>query len=448
MNATMRDHLQRPVVGASGLFVLCLVFPPVLAAQTTGTLNLYPQNPAIEQAELNRAIQEANGSAIDLTRALEQHLRQYPDSPRRSELVASLYKTATDLNDRPRVILYGERLLADKQGDEMEILDHVLRALLYSDDAEIAKKALAYAQQYERAADALGARQPEGHTTAAQWADLTDRARARARMGAARATGNLGDLEGALAAARGSWMAYPAAESAREIARWLVKLGREQEAIEWYAEAATIEDPRSPWSDRERDRKNAMALYAKLHGSDEGFGEVFLKAWDRSAAALRDRVARYKAIDSNYNLTDAFQFTLPAVGGAPGDHATLDMSTLKGKTVVIDFWATWCLPCIAQHPILERVVGKYAQKGDVVFVSLDSDDDHSLVPPFLKGQNWNQRVYLESGLAGLYNVTSLPTILVIEPSGKVYSRMTGINMDLFEQMLTTRIDEARAVAAK
>ena len=60
-------------------------------------------------------------------------------------------------------------------------------------------------------------------------------------------------------------------------------------------------------------------------------------------------------------------------------------------------------------------------------------------------QNWNQRVYLEAGLAGLLNVTSLPTILVIDPFGKVYSRMTGLSPDVFENMLSTRIDEARSV---
>jgi len=448
MNVTMKGYpdtnfIQRPKVPASGAILLWLLLPLALAAQSAGTLNLYPPGPATEQTELNRAVGEANGSPVDVTRALEQHLRRYPDSPRRSEIEASLYKTATEQNDRPRIILYGDKVLAGKPADEMEVLDHVIRALLYSEDAESAKKALAYAERYEKAVDALGTEAPQGHTTAAQWADLADRARARVKVVEARATGNLGNLEDAVAAARQSWMAYPSAEAAHEMARWLVKLGREQEAIERYAEAVTIEDPRSPWSERERDRKVATTLYVKLHGSEEGLGDVFLKAWDRSAAALRDRVARYKAIDPNYNLTDMFQFRLPAVGGP-----ALDMSALKGKIVVIDFWATWCTPCIAQHPILEEVMRKYASAGDVAFVSLNADDDHSLVAPFLKGQNWDQRVYLESGLASLFNVTSLPTILVLDPSGRLYSRMTGLSTDNFERMLSTRIDEARAVAAK
>jgi len=455
MNAIMKTvKVNRMCRGLSACaFWGAVFFPVVLAAQSTGTLNLYPpaDSPAVaEQKELNQVAGEANGSPVDMIRALEQHLRKYPESPRRSEIETSLYKTAVDLNDRPRIILYGEKLLAGKQGDEMEILDHVARALLYSDDAESAKRALAYAKRYEIAVDALGQRPPEGHTTAAQWADLADRARARATAVEARATGNLGNLDDAVAIARRSWMTYPTAEAAHEIARWLVKLGQEPEAIECYAEAVMIEDPRSPWSDRDRDRKTATALYVKIHGSDQGLGDLFLKGWDRSAAALRDHAARYKAMDRNYGQTDIFQFTLPAVRGDAVEPAApeLDMSTLKGKTVVIDFWATWCTPCIAQHPLLGHVIQKYSQGGDVVFLSLDADDDHSLVGPFLKGQNWDQRVYLESGLAGMLTVSSLPTILVIDPSGKIYSRMTGLSMDNFERLLGARIDEARALPAK
>ncbi len=199
------------------------------------------------------------------------------------------------------------------------------------------------------------------------------------------------------------------------------------------------------WADRDRDNKLASALYVKLHGSEAGFGDLLLQAWNRDAQALHDRTARYKAIDRNYEVTDLLAFVLPP---AAATDRPLDMSTLKGKTVVVDFWATWCVPCIAQHPLIDHVRQKYAQNNDVVFLSLDADDDHSLVTPFLAAQKWPQRVYLEDGLAGFLTVSSLPTILVIDPSGKIYSRMIGYKADIFEGMLSARIDEARTVAAK
>ena len=428
------------------------LLPFLLSAQSTGSLNLYPGSPsnsANEQAELNQAVNEANGSPVDVTRALEQHLRKYPNSARRADIEASLYKTAADSNDRPRIVLYGERILAGRPNNELEILDRVIRALLASDDPASATKALGHCARYEAGVGDFRARQPEGHATAAQWADLADRALARATVLEARAYGNLGSIENAVSQAKRSWNASPSAEAAHEIARWLARTGKESDipdAIAHYADAVTVEDARSPWSDRDRDRKTATDLYVKLHGSAEGLAEVFQQAWDRTAAAVRDRTARYKAMDRNYGLTDPFDFRLPGMGTGP--ISPLDLASLKGKTLVIDFWATWCAPCIAQYPLIDHVKQKYAPSTDVVFLSLNADDDHSLVEPFLKAQNWDPRVYPESGLAGLLNVTSLPTILVIDPAGQVYSRMTGFNNGLFENMLASRIEEARSAVVK
>ena len=53
------------------------------------------------------------------------------------------------------------------------------------------------------------------------------------------------------------------------------------------------------------------------------------------ALAIRDRVARYKAMDPNFGLTDAFGFTLAAAGGNAGSGVALDMAKLKGKTLVV-----------------------------------------------------------------------------------------------------------------
>jgi len=374
---------------------------------------------------------------------LEEHLRKYPNSAQRSEIEASLYKTAIDANDNPRIVLYGEKLLLGKPDDELEVLDRVIRALLVSDDQESAKKAMVYIMRYEAGVKDLRARPPEGHTTVAQWADLADRAFARASLLHARAIGILGNSEEALTYASHSWDTFPTAESAHEMARWLVKLGRDSEAIDRYTDAIMIEDPHTPFADRARDRKLATDLYIKLHGSEQGLGDLFLKAWDRTTLALNERIARYQRIDRNYGLNNIFEYVLPAGGNTP-DAAPLDMAKLKGKTLVIDFWATWCVPCLAQHPLIAHVRQKYAQMDDVVFLSLDADDDHSLVAPFLKAQKWDERVYLEGGLAGMLTVSSLPTVLVIGPSGKIFSRMTGFISNSFERMLDTRINEARA----
>jgi thiol-disulfide isomerase/thioredoxin len=432
-----------PLMMAPLLFV-----PLILAAQTTGTLNLYPSNPAAEQTDLNQVVTEANGSAVDLTRGLEEHLKKYPNAPRRAEIEASLYKTAAESNDTGRIVTYGEKLLVGHPQNELEILDRVIRALLAAGDEASAKKALPWLARYEAGVLNMRARPPEGHTTKAQWADLADRAMARQLVLKARATGDLGNPQEAVTLAAQAWSLEPGAESASELGKWSAKAGKDAEAIGFYADAAMIEDTRAPWSEREFYRERATELYAKLHGSRDGLGELFLRSWDRDAKALKDRRARYKAMDLNYGETEVYGFTLPGGGNNPPDAQSLDLSTLKGKTLVMDFWATWCMPCIAQHPLIERVKEKYAGAPDVVFLSLDADDDHAVVAPFLAAQKWKQPVYLEAGLAGLLNTASLPTIVVIDGNGKVFSRMTGFSVNMFERMLSTRIDEARAQAPK
>ena len=429
------------------------LFPFILTAQSTTTLNLEPGSLTPEQMELNQEVADANGSPVDIIRTLEMHLRKYPDTERRAEFESTIYKYATELNDRARIVVYGEKVLAanppaGNAGDEIEILDRVLHGLLASDDREAARQALTYAKRYEADVIAKKARDPEGHATAAQWASLADRALARATVLEARAAGNAGNPEEAVATARRSWNVNPTAEAAQEMAHWLAKLGRDAEAIDCYADAVMIDGSLFPWSARDGDRKTASDLYVKLHGNDQGLGDVFLRAWDRSAAAIRERTARYQAMDPNFGLTDAFRFTLPEVDGNAAEGATLDMAKVKGKTLVVDFWATWCVPCIAQHPMIEEVRQKYAADPDVLFLSIDADDDHSVVKPFLVAQKWTQSVYLEGGLGGLLNVSALPTILVIDSAGNVFSRMTGFNGGTFESALSSRIEEARAVTAK
>ena len=159
-----------------------------------------------------------------------------------------------------------------------------------------------------------------------------------------------------------SWEAYPTGEGARETAFWLTELGRNAEAIEFYADAFTLEDSRTTEADRARDRARLGELYAGLNGSEKGLGDVILEAYDRTAALLSLRRADLKAKDPNSQATDIEDFTLPAVDKAA---PPLVLSALKGKTVVMDFWATWCAPCRAQQPLIEKVEMHYADAQDV-----------------------------------------------------------------------------------
>jgi thiol-disulfide isomerase/thioredoxin len=410
-----------------------------LQAQTPAPAETDEQKAAAEQEqrELSNAIGEAGASPIDFIRALERHLGKYPQSRQRAAIDKALARSAVEANDRARIVLYGEKVLAaEPKSDDLSLIDRVARALLDTEDATNAAKALAYAKRYEAAVDGMRDRAADGHMSPGAWADEVDKGKARALVLEARATGNLGKPEDALKMAQKAWDTYPGAEAAREAANWSAKLGRDAEAVEFCANAFAIEDARTTEADRAQIRARMGELYRRLHGSEKGLGDTMLQAYDRTAALRRDRAASLKAKDPNAGAADIMDFTLPRQEGSP-----LPLASLKGKTVVMVFWATWCAPCRAQHPMIENVKKHFEAAKNVVFLSVASDDDHSLVAPFVKEMHWSDPIYFDGGLGRLLNISSIPTIIVLNAAGKVSSRMTGFIPERFEDMLTQRIEE-------
>jgi thiol-disulfide isomerase/thioredoxin len=424
----------------------------LLAISLTGlfALPMAAQEPAPdpemqEQYELSQTVREAGSSPIDMIRGLEAHLQKYPGSKERDAIEQGLAKAALDSNDNGRIVVYGEKVLRQSNlKDDMTLIDRLTRALLDSGEPEQTKKALGYAKRYEDDLDAMRGQPPPGHLTPGQWSDELDRAMARALALKARATGNAtGNTAGAEEAAKiaiKSWEACPTGEGAREAAYWLTRLGRNREAIEYYASAFALEDPRTTEEDRAKDRKRLGELYAKLNGSEKGLGDTILEAYDRTAALLSERMVSLKAKDPNAVAVNVEDFVLPAVEEAAPPVA---IASLKGKTVVMDFWATWCGPCRAQQPMIEKVKKLFEDGMDVVFLPVDTDDDLSLAAPFVKEQGWESGGYFEAGLAQRMTISAIPTVLVLDPAGRISSRITGFIPERFEQMLTQRIEEAR-----
>ena len=130
-------------------------------------------------------------------------------------------------------------------------------------------------------------------------------------------------------------------------------------------------------------------------------------------------------------------FTLPGVNGDP-----LKLASLKGKAVVFDFWATWCGPCRAQHPLYEEVKRHFEGNSAVTFISVNTDEERDLVQPFLKENHWNNAVYFEDGLSRMLQITSIPTTVIVDKHGEISSRMNGFNPERFAGMLTERIEQA------
>ncbi|MGA3042164.1 MAG: cytochrome c biogenesis protein CcdA [Bryobacteraceae bacterium] len=133
------------------------------------------------------------------------------------------------------------------------------------------------------------------------------------------------------------------------------------------------------------------------------------------------------------------------LGGLPAttlDGKPLDTAALQGKVVVVDFWATYCVPCLKEIPTFNRVQAQYADRGVVVLgVSMDTDGGAPLVESFLKKHTMKYRVLLGSEkTTDLFHVGPLPTTLVFDRRGKALQRFEGYTpADALESVVKTAL---------
>jgi len=400
----------------------------------------FAQTPPVQnnqqQEELQRAVNEAGASSIDLTRVLEEFLKKYPNATQLKDIERALAKAAIDNKDDRRAALYGERVLVSSP-DDILMLDRIARAELTLGGKDNAEKAFAHARRFQELVEKL----PESAGLgAAKRMEERDRGIARALLYQSRAKSALGDFNEASKLAALSFSTYACEESAREWGGALDSAGYYDQAVMHFADALMIPDLRALDSDRALDRKRLGEIYRKKHDSDKGLGDAILEAYDRTAALVEARQNRLNGLDPNASVTDPMGFT---IGGLDGQK--LKLGSLKGKVVILDFWATWCGPCRIQHPMYDQVQEKFKDRGDVVLLSIDTDEDHSIVSGFLDQQKWPKaRVYFEDGLQKLLQVSDIPTTIVFDKQGRVASRMNGFLPDRFVEQLSARIRSALA----
>jgi thiol-disulfide isomerase/thioredoxin len=136
--------------------------------------------------------------------------------------------------------------------------------------------------------------------------------------------------------------------------------------------------------------------------------------------------------------------SLPVIGPAPAwkltdlDGKEIGRDALKGKVVVVDFWATWCPPCVQEIPGYIALQKKYADKGLVIVgLSLDSKGAEA-VKPFAAKKGINYRLAIAgSDLADAFGgVEGIPTTFLIDREGKIRHKKVGsMEADDYEKLV-------------
>ncbi|MCF6361176.1 MAG: TlpA family protein disulfide reductase [Cyclobacteriaceae bacterium] len=119
----------------------------------------------------------------------------------------------------------------------------------------------------------------------------------------------------------------------------------------------------------------------------------------------------------------AYDFTLTGMDGS-----TLDFETLRGKVIFINMWATWCAPCIAEMPSIQKLYNNYKDNPDVVFAMVSFDRDPLKAEKFVIKKGFDMPIYFpnETQIPKVYESRGIPTTYVINKEGYITYKKIGM----------------------
>ena len=140
-------------------------------------------------------------------------------------------------------------------------------------------------------------------------------------------------------------------------------------------------------------------------------------------------------------------FTLSDLNGK-----TVSLQSLRGKVVLLNFWATWCGPCVAEMPHLEKLHREYKNKG-VIILGID-DEEAEVAQNYLKqhGYTFNTLIDADKQVSKLYRISAIPQSFFITKDGMIAAYYRGTRRDSefragIEKALAGKIEETTIKAA-
>ena len=192
--------------------------------------------------------------------------------------------------------------------------------------------------------------------------------------------------------------------------------------------------------------KQLQSIYKQLNLPEDEFNRL------QNISALLAKQKNEAAIIAAFGALKAPDFFLKNMFGE-----TVTLSQLKNKVVVLDFWATWCVPCKASFPIMQQLVNKYKDDKDVVFLFIDTweggepQKNLETVTKYIADNKYSFNVLFDfkNKMAKDYKVDGIPKKIVLDKNGNLLykgeqSGLIVTNEHIIEDM-SALIDEAKKI---
>jgi peroxiredoxin/predicted negative regulator of RcsB-dependent stress response len=179
---------------------------------------------------------------------------------------------------------------------------------------------------------------------------------------------------------------------------------------------------------------NLGVVLMQLNRDDEGIAEIkqYLKVQPRGGFSDMARKLVENPRRARENFAPDFAFT-----SLQGEYIALE--DLKGKVVVLDFWGTWCGPCVESVPELRNLHKRYSKEPSFVLIGISSDGDDQVWREFTEKNRmvWPQYRDKDRKILSAFNIRAFPTYIIIDHEGIVRYQSVG-----FSWMRSANLDDA------
>jgi thiol-disulfide isomerase/thioredoxin len=408
--------------------------PPAATPHSKATLDDPAKKVRSAETELQRAISGAGNDQAALVRNLEDYLAHFPDAPRKAAIYRALVEASEQLHDYTHALDYAERLIALEPNDS-DMMLHAASLLQKRGDDHSLVKAVGYLSRVLSQVEKMSPTEKSARVSLAEWE--IDQTKMRGALYLMRGKIEL-DQHNEAAAEKDletSYQVQPSASAAEKLGEIAEARKDLASAAAEYTKAFVLPESAPGGSvDRADVRQKLGNVWRELHGGSElGLGDAVLAAYDR----LKDSPKPNESAARNKEAKDPFAFVLRRLDGS-----SMPLAPLRGKVVILSFWATWCAPCRVLEPMLADIARNYADKPDVVFLAVNADEDESRVQPFVTKEKLALPVVFADGLDTFLGVRSLPTVVVLDRAGKIVSRVEGFSASDFSATMSSALEKA------